>query len=238
MARLWRISILLAILICVAPPCAALTIERALENPVHLADVGDAPLAYLSYSSDLGEVLAAYTEYDAYAEGYGGFVIQYGGIEEETILTAVVAKEIDDVGLGMAIHWITGSDEAWLIDLGGSYRAGPVGVHLGIHDVPITRWKAIIDESHLSAGASFDLSQVITVGIDAFFLVEPVYKGHVLFNLRPDLTAQVYALYQDAGWDAVGVNAWLSRGALLLHAGYKMNGDKESFFRVGIGFRL
>lgn len=83
MAKLWRIPILLVILVCVASPCAALTIERALENPVHLADVGDAPLVYLSYSSDIEEFMAAYTEYDAYAKGYGGFVVRYGGEEDE-----------------------------------------------------------------------------------------------------------------------------------------------------------
>jgi hypothetical protein len=238
LAKLWWISILIAVLVCVAPPCAALTIGRALENPVHLADVGDAPLVYLSYSSDLEEVMAAYTEYDAYAKGYGGFVVRYGGEKDETILSAVVVKEIDDLDLGIGIHWITGSESAWLMDLGGAYSIGPVGVHLGIHDVPFTRWKDITEESYFSAGASFDLSEAITVGIDTRFLEEPLYKGYALFSLRPDLKAQVYVLYQDSDWDAVGVDAWMSRGAFLLHAGYKMNWDKESLFCVGIGYRL
>ncbi|NMB13584.1 MAG: hypothetical protein GX977_15000 [Firmicutes bacterium] len=238
MPKLCWISVLLVILVCIAPPCAALTIEPALENPVHLANVGDAPLVYLSYSSDLEEVLVAYSEYDAYAEGYGGFVIRYGGEEEETTLTAIVAKEIDHVGLGLAIHWITGPEPVWLMDLGGSYRVGPVGIHLGIHDVPFTKWKDITEDAYVSAGASFDLSETITIGLDTRFLDEPVYKGHALFKLRPDLKAQVYAVYQGSDWDAVGVNAWLSRGALLFHAGYKMNWDRESYFSMGIGFNL
>ncbi|NMB46230.1 MAG: hypothetical protein GX998_07425 [Firmicutes bacterium] len=240
MGKLWRICILLAMLmlVCIAPPCAALTIEPALENPVNLVHVGDAPLAYIFYSADQEEFLAAYTEYDAYAEGYGGFIIRYGSEANETILTAVIAKEIEDIGLGVAIHWMTDSTPAWLLDLGASYRIGPLGFRIGIHDVPFTKWKDMTEDSYFSAGASLDLSENISMGIDTRFLEEPLYKGHVRLGIRPDLEAQVYALYQGSSWDAVGVDAWLSRGALLFRVGYKMDWDRESCFCVGIGLRL
>ncbi len=236
--KLWKISSIVAIVILMSSMGYAASPERALENPIWLSSVGDAPLVYLSYSPDIEQFLAAYTEYDAYAEGHGGLMVRYGGEDDETTITAVMAKEKDDVGLGLAIHWITGSEPSWLLDLGASYQVGMIGVRVGVHDVPFTKWKDAAGDWHFSVGASLELSDTISIGIDTRLLDEPVYKGHLLFNMGPDLKAQVYALYQDSDWEAVGADAWLYRGSFLYRVGYKMDWDRESHFCVGIGFRL
>jgi hypothetical protein len=233
--KLWKVAIIVAIVIVLAPIGRA-SPERALENPIWLSEVEDAPLMYLSYSSELEEFLAAYTEYDAYAKGHGALIVR--GKDEETILTGIMTKEQDEVALGLAVHRLSNAEITWLLDLGASYQVGAASLRVGVHDVPFTKWEDIKDEWHFSAGASLALSKSIAVGIDVRFLEEPVYKGHVLFNIRPDLNAQIYAIYQQPDWDAVGIDAWFYRGGLLFHVGYKMDWDKESYFRVGIGFHL
>lgn len=236
--RLCRISIIVVLMVLATSVAFAASPERALENPIWLSETGDAPFAYLSYSPNIEQFLVAYTEYDAYAEGYGGFVVRYGGEEDETILTAVVATERDDLDLGAAIHWVIGPESTWLLDLGAAYRVGMVELHVGIHDIPFTKWKEITERWHFSAGASLDLTEVISVGIDTRFLEEPAYKGYILLSLRPDFKTQLYALYKDSDWEAIGVDAWLSRGSFVFRVGYRMDWDNESHFCVGIGRRL
>lgn len=235
--KLWKVATIVAIVIVLAPIGHA-SPERALENPIWLSEAGDAPLMYLSYSSELEEFLAAYVEYDAYAKGHGALMVRCGGKDDGTILTGIITKETDEAALGLAVHRLSNEEVTWLLDLGASYEVGSASFRCGVHDVPFTRWEDMRDEWHFSAGASLALSDIVAIGVDVRFLEEPVYKGHVLFNIRPDLNAQLYAIYQQPDWDAVGIDAWFSRGGLLFHVGYKMDWDKESYFRLGIGFRL
>ena len=238
MARAGRILILLPLIVTLAAStCWAFSVERALENPVHLAAGGEERLIYLTYASSLDDLMVAYTEYDSYAGGYGGLVIE-SGVDEDTVVSAVVAKDWQEVTFGVTLRWRKENDPAWLFDLGAATKVGPVNIYGGVHHIPADSWKGITDDSYLSLGASLDLSEFIAIGIDAYFLDEPRYKGYILLEALPSLKTQVYCAYGHRDWERLGIDAWLTRGAWLFYIGYMVDGDQESNLRIGIGLRL
>ncbi|NLK07324.1 MAG: hypothetical protein GX316_01325 [Firmicutes bacterium] len=236
--RIFRFLIVLSLVLSAASLVSAAYPERVFENPVLLSETAEGPLVYLSYSSDMEHFTASYTEYDEYAEGYGGFIVRHSSVHDETTLTAAVTKQMDGLDVGAAIHWVMGPETAWLLDAGARYKMDALEVHVGVHDIPFTKWNALAGSMHFSAGVSLDLAKYINIGLDARLLENPLYKGSVLFTIQPDLKTEVYTLYESTEWQATGINAWLCRGLFLFRLGYKIDLNGENHFCAGIGMLL
>lgn len=214
----------------------AQTPDRALENPLFLAEVGDTRLVYASYATGAEQLLVSYVEYDEFASGYGAFTFLTSGKEEEGGTVSFVAvKEYDNTNFGIGIYRGNGVTS---LDAGLSYGFSKVDVRVGVHDVPLNRWQENKDQINVSLGASVDITDCVRVGVDARPGDAWEFDFHSQIEVTPNLATRVSVGFEQTKWQDAGLEVWLSRNQVLIHIGYTLNQDLTSDFRLGLGFRF
>ena len=120
--------------------------------------------------------------------------------------------------------------------MGVSYALPEVEFRVGVHDIPLNKWKENKDQIQVSLGASMDITDTVSAGIDARPGDLWELDLHSQIDVTPNLAARLNVGFQQTRWDKAGIDVWLSRKQVLIHIGYTLNSDLESDFRLGLGF--
>ena len=211
----------------------ARTPDRALTNPLFLTEADDSGMLYVGYLAGTKQFLVSYAEYDEFANGYGAFIIQTAGPEEDGRLSFVAVKEFGNADVGIGMHRVAGTMN---LDLGMSYDYEKVSVRAAVHEVPLTRWEEGKDQIGVSLGGSVEVTDSVVVGLDVRPGDKWKYDVHSSIAFTPSIATRVNVGFQGPKWSEVGTDVWYSHKRFLIHVGYTLNSDLHSDFRLGLGF--
>lgn len=231
---LW--TILLVAFVLTSSQGYACTPDRALENPLFLADIGETEMLYVGYAMDAQGFLISYAEYDAFANGYGAVTFVTGGQEETGgTISFVAVKEYENADLAVGIY--RGNGETYL-EGGVAYEVEQLTVRAGLHKVPLAKWDEKKDQISVSLGGSVEVTDTIQVGVDLRSGDPWQYSVHSQIEIMPNLTARISVGFQELSWQDAGVELWATHQQVLFHLGYTLHEDLSGSLYLGLGFQF
>lgn len=214
----------------------ARTPDRALQNPLFLAEIGKNEMIYAGYATGSEQILVSYAAYDEFANGYGAFTFLTSGQEETSgTISFVAVKEYGNTALAFGIY--RGNGETHL-DVGAAYGFEKIVVRAALHKVPLMRWVENKDQISVSLGGSVDITDTIQVGVDLRPGDTWQYEAYSQIEIMPYLTGRIKVGFRELSWQNAGVEFWASRNQVLVHLGYTLSENFTSDFYLGIGFRF
>lgn len=231
---LW--TIMLVAFVLTSSQGYARTPDRALENPLFLADIGETEMLYAGYAMDAQGFLISYAEYDEFANGYGAVTFFTGGQEETGgTISFVAVKEYEHADLAVGIY--RGNGETY-VDVGVAYEVDQLTVRAGLHEVPLTRWDEKKDQVSVSLGGSVDVTDTVQLGVDLRSGDPWHCNVHSQIEIMLNLTARISVGFYDLGWQDAGVDLWATYQQVLFHLGYTLHEDLTGSLYLGLGFQF
>jgi hypothetical protein len=205
----------------------AISPDDALENPGLLPQIGKDRLLYTSYALGHNSYLLSYSEYDEFVDGYGAVFMRRQGNEPITTWSYLAARVQGNTGIGLGIH--KGRDSNWLMDLGWSYKNNLLNLSFSLNDL----WPAgSSDKIHYRAGASINITSMVSLGVDTEFSGTTSYIGYVTLKFSPKLKSTISFAEKDSNWKPYTFEIWVISRRLLLNAAHKLDNE---FTRLGLG---
>lgn len=225
-------------------------VECAFENPASLIYMSDEQSVYVGTTLGNTSHLLAYSEYDAFACGYGALAVRTGGHVPDKFVGSVVsgaadttawsyigAKRLGSIGVGLALNKETGASTEWTIDTGivldwQRFTVGPAIRRLSFGS------EGLVGPRDIVSGVGLHISDSLSLELDAVSAPNPAYRLSVAVGLG-SVSARLYAMGERNASMDPGVEIGLRSGTFTVRLGYQFDQQSSSqTARLGVGYSL
>ncbi|HHY09016.1 MAG TPA: hypothetical protein GX528_00465 [Firmicutes bacterium] len=213
----------------------AFTPDRALENPLFLAEIGDKQLLFASCAWNARVCQVFYAEYDEFAKGYGAIALQTAGKDKPVSFSFIAVKEFDDISVAVGVHRVPGEVN---LAAGLAYNYGKTSVRAAVHAIPVIPLIEKAADTVLSLGAATALTETVSVGVDFFPHEEWAFEIYSSFSPAPPLKTLISIGLKGTAWHDAGIKLWFDYKDWLIHVGYTIRNGPSNDLRCGIGFKF